>query len=107
MKNIFIFFFLCIVNTSIYAQLTNIKWGSEITEGRFDEIMEAPNGDYYASRTFGSFLEELTNNYTTSVSILQNLAVQKTVSLAKEWKGNKLRYEGMTSVNNKLVVFVE
>ena len=105
MKNIFIFFFLCIVNTSIYAQLTNIKWGSEITEGRFDEMIPAGNGDYYGLRTFGNIAVELTNNYTTSISIIRNLEVLKTVELTKEWNGNKIRYEGMTRVNNKLVVF--
>ena len=105
MKNIFIFFFLCIVYTSIYAQLTNIKWGSEITEGRFDEMIPAGNGDYYGLRTFGNIAVELTNNYTTSISIIRNLEVLKTVELPKEWNGNKIRYEGMTTINKQLLVF--
>ena len=105
MKNTFIFFFLCIVNTSIYAQLTNIKWGSEITEGRFDEMIPAGNGDYYGLRTFGNIAVELTNNYTTSISIIRNLEVLKTVELPKEWNGNKIRYEGMTTINKQLLVF--
>ena len=104
-KHVILLCVFFLIHIASIAQETKLKWGPEIPEGRFDEIMEAPNGDYYASRTYGSFLEELTNNYTTSISILKNLAVQKTVTLAKEWKGNKLRYEGMTRVSNQLLVF--
>jgi hypothetical protein len=105
LKNAVILCGLFLMHITVIAQETKVKWGGEIAEGRFDQIIEASNGAYYATRTFGSFLEELTNNYSTSISIIQNLAVKKTVTLSKEWKGNKLRYEGMTNIKNQLVVF--
>ena len=92
MKNTFIFFFLCIVNTSIYAQLTNIKWGSEITEGRFDEMIPAANGDYYGSRTFGNIAVELTDNYTTSISNIGWDGRIKTLDKTSVEKKKKKKY---------------
>lgn len=104
-KYVVLIFVLFLLHTTILAQEPKITWGPEIWEGRFDEIIDAPNGNYYASRTSGSFIDELTNNYSTNISYIQNLAVQKTVTLAKDWKGNKLHYEGMYCMRNQLVVF--
>lgn len=104
-KNVVLIFVLFLLHTTILAQEPKLTWGPDIAEGRFDEIIDAPNGNYYASRTSGSFLDELTNNYSTNISYIQNLAVQKTVTLAKDWKGNKLHYEGMYCMRNQLVVF--
>ncbi len=104
MKHLFILF--CFFISSINnAQISPIKWGSEQTEGRFDELLLSKDGTYFGSRTYGNFLEDLRNNYVTSFSLIKGVEVVKTVTLVREVGGKKVKYEGMTVIKNQLVVF--
>ena len=104
MKHLFIHFCL-VISCITYAQVSPIKWGSEQPDGRFDELLLTKEGTYIASRTYGSFIEDLRNSYRTSFSLIQGVEVVKTITLSREIDGKKVKYEGMALINNQLTVF--
>ena len=105
MKIIFLVFSLFFLSTRIIAQGVQVKWGEELSQSRFDAIIPTQNGNFIATKMEGSFLEEITSNYTVTISLIQDLKIAKTVELPKEIAGNKLRYEGITRINHQIVVF--
>ncbi len=105
MKIIFLVFSLFFLSTRIIAQGVQVKWGEELSQSRFDAIIPTQNGNFIATNMEGSFLEEITSNYTVTISLIQDLKIAKTIELPKEIAGNKLRYEGITRINHQIVVF--
>jgi len=97
--------FICVLKAKVFAQAPLVKWGDELAHGRMDKVFPISNGQFIAIKTDGSFLEEITSNYTTRISVFQDAKEIKTIELTKEFRGNKLRYEGITRLQNKLVVF--
>jgi hypothetical protein len=82
-----------------------IKWGTVDSEGRFDEIVRSKQGNYYGVRTLGSFIEELTNNYKTYLSLIEGPNITKSIELKTNIQGLRAEYQGMSLINEQLVVF--
>ncbi len=105
MKHFFFILLIVILSNSLLSQTKNIQWGTIDSDGRFDEIVKSQNGNYYGIRTIGDFIEELTNNYKTYLSLIEGANITKSIELKTSIQGLRAEYQGMTLINNQLVIF--
>ena len=105
MKHLLFLLLILSFSNSLLSQAKNIQWGTVDSDGRFDELVRSKNGNYYGIRTIGNFIEELTNNYKTYLSLIEGANITKSIELKTSIQGLRAEYQGMTLINNKLVIF--
>jgi hypothetical protein len=105
MKQLLFLILIISFSSDLLSQTKNIQWGTVDTEGRFDELIETNNGNFYGTRSIGNFIEELTNNYKTYLSLIEGANITKSIELKTDIQGLRAEYLGMTLIHNQLVVF--
>lgn len=105
MKHLLFLILIVTFTNTLLSQTKNIQWGSIDSDGRFDEIVRSKNGNYYGIRSVGNFIEELSNNYKTYLSLIEGTNITKSIELKTSIQGVRAEYRGMTLINNQLVIF--
>ncbi len=105
MKQLLFLILIISFSSGLLSQTKNIQWGTVDSDGRFDEIVISKTGNYYGVRSIGNFIEELTNNYRTYLSLIEGANITKSIELKTDIQGLRAEYLGMTLINNQLVVF--
>jgi hypothetical protein len=99
-----LFFFLLIPFIGL-SQTRNVQWGDINSTYRFGKIIQNEEGNYYAIRRENDDLFNLTDKYKTTLFFIRGITIEKSMEIQLSANGIKGEYEGITLINNELVVF--